>query len=67
MKFLFFYLSFDEVANACINFKYFFSEKDKGCHATETEHIDLDFYIELKLKKKKSHLKITNHLTPRSD
>ena len=45
----------------------FFSEKDKGCHATETEHIDLDFYIELKLKKKKSHLKITNRLTPRSD
>ena len=37
------------------------------CHATETEHIDLDFYIELKLKEKKSHLKITNHLTPKSD
>ena len=33
----------------------FFFEKDKGCHATETEHIDLDFYIELKLKKK-SHI-----------
>ena len=45
----------------------FFLKKDKGCHATETEHIDLDFYIELKLKKKKSHLKITNCLTPRSD
>ena len=45
----------------------FFFEKDKGCHARETEHIDLDFYIELKLKKKKSLLKITNRLTPRSD
>ena len=34
---------------------FFFPEKDKGYHATETGHIDLDFYVELKLKKE-SHI-----------
>ena len=53
--FFFYILMKKQLYELILSISFFFPEKDKGYHATETGHIDLDFYVELKLKKE-SHI-----------